>query len=518
MHITIRHVLISTFSFALVACGGGSSNDDSAQPKPILLLTPTSLTFEQDVDDTSKSTIEIQIADKTISGLPKVMISGDVNFTQELSQIDTNKHNLELTVPNGLTAGTHTGTVNISLCIDQNCAKTYSGSLQKIPYTVKVNPIVNLTTLTPINGLADWEMFQGNAAHTGYVPITIDPKKINRRWSWQKPASDTESLTTISSSQGKMYVTSSGYFAAAKLYSINESDASNAWIHDFGSIFAITPPSVSNGKVFVASSGHEDTAMWQFDALTGAKLFKTSFNSQWEHYLSPTIKNGKVYTNGGTYGGVNSFNLVDGTSSWFQELNQYDMWTPAVDENYVYTYTGNTFNVLDAKNGHKIFDIQDSTFNWAGYSINSAPVIGSLDNVIVVNGVGENKSNNLLNYNITQKKLNWTISGQFQTTPAVANKVIYVTNTSPFRLEARNETDGALMWSWKPNTETTKFFGNIIVTTNLVFIGTDTGIYAIEKATHVPVWHFKKTGNLAITSNGVLLVSNASTIYAINLK
>lgn len=490
-------------------------------PPPSFSTSPAAITLEQDVDDNSKSVIQIQVTDRIKNVLPKVTTSGDIHFTQSLSQTGAKKYNLELSVPSDLAVGTHTGTVDISLCADQSCSKTFAGSPQKIPYTIKINPIVNLTPLTP-TGVNDWEMFQGNAAHTGYVPITIDPKKISRRWNWVKPTQEKGYLSTITASQGKIFVVNNIYNNGSNSYSIhsiNESDASNAWSYKFNS-YIVNPPSVSNGKVFVATSGHEDTAMWQFDATTGAKLIETPFKSQWERYLAPTIKNGKVYTNGGYYGGVNSFNISDGTDSWFQELVQSDMWTPAVDTNYVYTYTG-TFSVLSAKDGHKIFEIPDLTpNNGAGFSINSAPVIGSQGNVLVANGLGQGGSNHLISYNIAQRKVNWTLNGQFQSSPAVASKVIYIANAEPFRLEARNEADGTLMWSWQPDSTTTQFqfLGNIVVTTNLIFVATDTGIYAIDKKTHAPVWHFKKTGNLAITSNGILLVTNYSTIYAINLK
>jgi len=491
-------------------------------PPPSFTANPAAITLEQDVDETSNSVVQIQVANRIPLGfIAKVTTTGDVKFTQSLSATsDPYKYLAELTVPTGLTAGTHTGTVNVVLCADSTCSKTYTGSPKNIPYTIKINPIVNLTALTPVSGATGWETFQGNAAHTGYFPLTVDPKKITRRWSWVKPSADSQNLTTVTASQDKIFVVSSGYFATSKLYSLNESNSGIAWTYDFGSIFSVNPPAVSAGKVYAASSGHGDTAMWQFDATTGAKIFKTPFNSQWEHYLAPTVKNGKVYSNGGSYGGVNSFNTSNGTASWFQQLNQYDLWTPAVDTNNVYAYTGNKFSVLSATDGSITFEILDPTFNWNGYSINSAPVIGSLGDVLVVNGVGENylKNNNLMSYDIANRKVTWTLSGQFVTTPAVASKVIYVTNGSPFQLEAHNEVDGALLWSWKPDSTTTKFVGNIIVTANLIFVGTDTGTYAIDKITHAPVWHFKKSGNLAITSNGVLLVSDKSAIYAVNLK
>src|SRR2546429_7043728 len=64
----------------------------------------------------------------------------------------------------------------------------------------------------------------------------------------------------------------------------------------FRSLFTLNHPAVAGGRVFVASSGHSDTYMWSFNLDDGALEFQTPFESQWEHYLAPTFKDGFVYT------------------------------------------------------------------------------------------------------------------------------------------------------------------------------------------------------------------------------
>ena len=38
-----------------------------------------------------------------------------------------------------------------------------------------------------MQGAPEWATFQGNAAHTGYVPVTIDPNQFATRWQLAVP-------------------------------------------------------------------------------------------------------------------------------------------------------------------------------------------------------------------------------------------------------------------------------------------------------------------------------------------
>lgn len=36
--------------------------------------------------------------------------------------------------------------------------------------------------------MPDWETFRANAAHNGFVPITLDPGKFAKAWEWKAPS------------------------------------------------------------------------------------------------------------------------------------------------------------------------------------------------------------------------------------------------------------------------------------------------------------------------------------------
>jgi hypothetical protein len=82
------------------------------------------------------------------------------------------------------TPGMYQGNVELHLCKDLPCTAEYAGSPTLLPYSVKVMAASNLTPLVPMGGAGEWAMHQANAAHTGYVPVTLDAARFNRRWRW----------------------------------------------------------------------------------------------------------------------------------------------------------------------------------------------------------------------------------------------------------------------------------------------------------------------------------------------
>lgn len=433
---------------------------------------------------------------------------------------------------------TVSGTLRMQLCMDPSCSSEYANSPALLPYTLTILPETNFTVLQPLAGAGDWKTFQGNAGHTGYVPVTLDPSKFNRRWKWTVPATDpAATLTQISpvvAANDRVYFVMSGYFRPSSAYALNEADRFVQWRYDFGSIFAVNPPAVAGDKVFMASSGHSDTFMWSLNASNGTLASKVPFGSQWEHYYAPTIIDGTVYSNGGSYGGLLSFRQSDGALNWFNgSLLQFDEWTPAVDATHAYAFIGGRLFAVDRATGATSYSITDPDWNFGSYSQYSAPMLGGPNTVIGVNArvtILPSSKNRLVNFDTANRSIRWSIVGAFLSEPAIAKGVIYIANEA--RLEARRESDGALLWSWSPNeTSPTPFATgstppNIIVTDNLVFVSTVANVYAIDLATKTKVWSFPRGGRMALSRNGVLYISPLlgvpnvafGTLTAINLQ
>jgi len=60
-----------------------------------------------------------------------------------------------------------------------------------------------------------WPMFQATAAHTGYVPVTLDPSQFALRW---QRTLGTLDLNPVTAADGRVFVSELGYFSDAGLY------------------------------------------------------------------------------------------------------------------------------------------------------------------------------------------------------------------------------------------------------------------------------------------------------------
>jgi outer membrane protein assembly factor BamB len=496
---------------------------------PLAQVAPAGITVDAYADEVP--TLQLTATLSPSSGLvyPRFVDPNGVFQPNPPTNISGNVVTSTLFLSDSLLTGTHTGNLELRVCTDLPCTQQVAGSPVLVPYSVALKASTNLTPLSRAAGVGEWAQHQANAAHAGHVPVTLDPSKFNRRWRWDVPGG--LQVQPVVTSAGAVYAVASGYFQPATIYALSEHDKSPRWTRDFGSIFAANPPSTHAGALYLATSGHSDTYMWGFDAATGVLNFRTAFSSQWEHYLAPAIANGAVYTNGGSYGGLLSFDAASGTQNWFATLSQYDQWTPAVDSSHAYAFMPTGLEVINAVTGASAFTITDPNNTVQAYSVFGAPMIIGTNSVVVINGQGNFGSvNRLLNFDIAARGIKWSIPGSFRHAPAFANGVIYTVNGA--QLEARSGVDGSRLWSWFPNEASVDPFGvnygasgrNLIATDNLVFLSTNSRTYALSLATHEAVWTFPVPGRLALSPNNVLYITTEANggqparIYAINLQ
>lgn len=490
-------------------------------PPPAPVVTPNPLLISVEANDQAEISIRAQVSETAAVYFgvndPQGRFQNETEFLSQVGSV----YNIRLRTLAIATPGTYTGTVTLWVCDWSPCISGTQGnhSAATIPYTITVTPEVFLQPVPTVTGLPEWETFQGNAGHTGHVPVTLDASRFAPRWSWNLPAGSTTTLRPVTAGSGKVFVSASGYFVASTLYALNEVDGGLAWQRDFGDVFALNDPVAWGGRVFVATSGHEDTALWSLDIADGTVKFRTAFAAQWEHYLAPTVKDGYVYTNGGYFGGMYAFKGTTGAQRFFAGLEQYDLWTPAVDDTQVYAYTGYNFFAVNRLTGERTVTIRNSTFNWLGYSLNMSPVLPGDGSVLVVDGVFNSvHSNHLIRYDPIQGGEWWRVDGTFTSNPVVSGNTVYVLNSTSKQLEARDLATGAIRWTWVVgNAQETLPVGNLVVTDNLIFVCTSVSTYAIDLTTHQPVWSTANVGSLAISSNKVLYIVKPSAIEAFSL-
>jgi hypothetical protein len=355
-----------------------------------------------------------------------------------------------------------------------------------------------------------WPMYQANARHDGYIPVVFDPTHYGLLWEAQL-SPEGHPVNPVTAADRRVFASLLIYFDGGidHFFALDGSDGSVLWSKGYGSLFSVNPPAYADGKVYIQVGNHgDDTHLYQYDAASGALLEDGPFLAQWERYFAPTIVDGRVYIDGGYYGGMYCFDFQQVPSEqWFLELNQYDQWTPAVDGQYAYTYTGEyspKVSIVDALTGLELWSIPDPNFDWNGWSMNLAPVLGGNDDLLAAQG------GRLLSFDLVAHTIRYEIADDFSGQVSARQGVVYVVNHG--NLEARDQLSGAFQWSWAPPAgwEVT---GTMILTDAHAIVGLretsspyDTATYAVDLVSHQDVWTYPVGGHLA-WSEGILYIA-----------
>jgi outer membrane protein assembly factor BamB len=347
-----------------------------------------------------------------------------------------------------------------------------------------------------------WPMYQANERHTGYQPVTLDPTQFALLWQ-TAVGQQGFPLNPVTAAEGRVFC-SLNVQVGPSLFALEAESGTELWSKTFsGGPFSVNPPSFGYGNVYIQTGDHaDDTWLHAFDAETGAFVFKSPHGAQWERYYAPTISEGKVYINGGYYGGAYGFDAFTGAEQWFTGLPQYDEWTPAIDGDLVYCYVGEYqpgLYVLQRATGAVVDMIPDPNFDWNGWSMDLAPVVGAHSDVIVIH------DGRLINFDTASGTIRWELEGGFSGQPSVAHDTIFAIQGGG--LAVLDEVTYAPQWSWHPPQG--QLSGTLIATDTHVFGATSQAVYAIDLASHQSSWSFPMSGHLAL-GNGTLYVAGST--------
>lgn len=356
----------------------------------------------------------------------------------------------------------------------------------------------------------NWEMYQGDSKHTGYVPITLEPDVFTLRW--ERAIGSGYALNPVTAADGKVFVSIVTYFNDRPLlFVLDARDGETLWSKQFGSVFSVNPPSYAYGNVYIQTGNHStDTWLWAFDATTGTQAFKSPHQAQWERYFAPTIDDGTVFVDGGSYGGMYAFDAFSGEQKWFMGLPQYDKWTPAVDAGYAYAYVGEYSPGVYAANrftGASAFTIPDPNFDWNGWSMDLAPVLGGLDDLLAIH------NGRLLSFYLPTRSIRYQLTGAFVGQPSVAEGTVYAINGGA--LVALDEATGTALWSWSPPGGSLQ--NALIVTKTHIFGTTSTTTYAVDRLSHTLAWSYPASGHLALGNETLYIASGSGVLTAISM-
>ncbi len=420
--------------------------------------------------------------------------------------------NVSTQTANALPIGTHTSNLELRVCQDdvRTCRFPASGSPWIVPLTVTIKSPVNLTELKAIDGLGSWSTFQGNAAHTGFVAASFDPMAFSRRWKVPSLTNYGGNYSSMAVDGGRAFLVRRADFSNWELVAVSEDTGAVEWKVNLGALHQVNPPAVGNGRVYLTSSGHQDTFMWVFEQATGAKLKQVTMSGQWPSYSAPTVFGSDVYTINGYFGGLSKYSDQTGSFSWDGSVASYEGWSPATDGRFAYSFSmpDATFVALDAATGTTAYAIGEP-YNYSTYFTAAPVVLTDTQQAIVVAG-------NLMAFDLTTHTRSWILGTPAIGQAAYGNGTIYVCGPNGRTLEARAPATGSLLWS---SPELGSVCSSIIVSRNLAFVSSGINTQAVDLATHKVVWTYPQGGTLAISPRGVLYIfSEVAALAAVNLR
>jgi len=374
--------------------------------------------------------------------------------------------------------------------------------------TVLARPTANWTSAT------DWTTYQGDSRHSGYVDATLDPVAFTEKWTATLATNGSFNPPIVGG--GRLYVTTNYYFNGQKLFALDPATGTQKWLRDFGPIFGLNQPTYYAGKLFVTTGGQQDTYIYSLNDADGSLNYQTPFGSQWEHWKAPVIAGSSIVTAGGYYGGWYGFDIATGTQTFFTAGPQVDGWGPVALNSTVYRTGGTGLTAVTAATGAVV-----GTLNDARLTTVTTPVIGDANDLLTITG------NRLMSVDLGTMQIKWDQSGSYTGMPVVGKGTVY--GFSGTVVAARRESDGTLLWSWQPpspyTTAAPAATQSIALVNNLLFVslaapnyGQTGTTFAIDLTSHLTVWSYPMSGDIALSSQGYLFIGQNGKVASIAVK
>ncbi len=519
----------------LSACGGGgggSTGASAASGLPATIsVTLSASSGSASATEGATGVSQTVTATATTTGNLTTPVVADLSYDKTVyasvtavAGTTSGTYTVTLTPLANLHGGTYASPVTFRLCQDTACTQVYAGT------TVTYN-----FALTVVH---DWTTFQGDAAHTGYVHLTLDPSKFVKAWTFVEP--DGDPVTPVIAGGGAAFFSVG---TGNKLYSLDEATGAVNWVRNiYADAKAAYPGSAAyaNGKIYVPVGDFSQPiggfgAFWVVDAVTGKTITTWSFQTQLgDPFASPVLQGGDLFWKNGYFGETTyRYALPSGTQVWQTvspsgaegAINMQE--SSAVDDKYVYYYNYQNVSIYNRADGTLYAQVGDPSTFTTIYSGYEAPVITASGHVVVSGNWSQ--VHTVMAIDPPTKSVAWRSTNNYLLQPAAAGSVIYAGRVSATdsryatSMDALSDADGSLLWSWTMPATDTQLIENPIVCDNLLFVSTDKATYAVDLTTHQTVWSTPLHGRLSLSAGGVLYISTsdygvAGTVTAVKLR
>lgn len=518
---------------SLISCGGGGGGGGSSgaednswlsfNPAPIDVFgyvnEPISIDLTAKSSKTITETVNVAVIDSYGKFEPNISIkkSTDLEYTATLQTAKT------------LPVGTHTGKLEVRLCLDEplTCKQPYPGSPWSLPYKIDVRAATNLTPLSASPSSAPWLVAGGNIARTSYIPETFDASKFSRRFKLRLadvPDDWDYTATPVVTNAGLVFYRSTAN-RSFTIYAISEELGTPVWTYSLGSDDALSDkywpePFISNGKLY---------AVWKGTHILDEKT---------GHLLSKETNSMKLLPDSDGFFGNSRTSLARfnpdlksqtwgliGTGILFSNNKAYtiDVSSTAADDSYYYVDYGIGMQAKRKSDGQGDYPTLIPDAEPISGIFLTKPVAGKDKSAYAIHFSQKYPITKLTKYDFNNNTVKWQVGSIIRSNPALTPDAIYVVNYDDKygAVEARNPETGQVIWSWPiPEKEWANIEHSIVATKNIIFISTYSNVYAIDIATRKAVWSYPiRRGKLSISENGILYISSIlQNLVAINLR
>lgn len=514
--------VIATIALAALAGGCGGSGGSTPTPTPTSTTPPLTVTLSA-----TGATVAVREAgaaqfgfDVTIGGLAGRQVFGDVSvgdrriLVEQVSGHNSPNMTVRLATKAFPAGGKEQSKVTFRLCEDAACNTVYPGTTRTFTVDLAVT-------------LDDWAMFQRNAAHTAYVAVDYDPARFAQAWQWAPL--DGSSPRPVSAEAGTVFVSEGedlnpGLDPNDRLTALNSATGAVRWQRDLGNNYDVSGPTLGNGKLYLTLVANDNTrSLVLVDKQDGALVASSSFNSQLGQYPQPTLQGDQVFVAAGFYGSeVSAYNATTGAKQWegFGTTGSYAGQALAVDASNIYYFGGNGIAVMSRANGALVRTISNP-FHVASGAYR-------YDGALVLDGQGGAYGFRALRtWPYTPLPLvrldvtggsgpQWQTGIQYVGHPALAGDRLFALYDGQRAIHAIDTATGEIRDGIDvPGTSPLRY--NLIATPYLLFVSTQTHVYAFSRGTRAMVWSAPTGGMLAITPDNLLLVSGETSVTAYRL-
>ena len=268
--------------------------------------------------------------------------------------------------------------------------------------------------------VGDWTTFGGGADHRGYFAGTVgDSPRARLRFEIEADYA----IQQVAVAEGRLYATPRIFYGVPFVEAFDESTGDSLWRRDFAAAATISPPSFADGHVYLQRGNHGgNSQLWSVNAEDGRALWSTNFSTQWSEFFAPAVTDQRILVNAGYYGGMQAFDQADGQSLFFEDLAQYDEWTPSYAHGVAYYYVAGAFTAHDPDDGQRQWTV-DVPWDWHGWSMETVAAIDQ--SIAYVRG-----TSGIHAIDLDNESLLWTAQGRFSGSPAVGNDAVFAINDS----------------------------------------------------------------------------------------